>query len=204
MKIAIFGGSFNPVHTGHYEIVQRVNERFEFQKIIVVPAYRNPLKDTLPKVPTAIRLKMLEETFIDTPNVTISDYELKKKQTSYTFQTLEYFRQRYPQHSLFLVIGEDSFNTFHLWAKADRIIELSQLLVFYRPGMADSKRQGIRPPAMEKVRWMDVEIPRISSTQIREADLETVICHQWLHKNALKTWQRFKTQIQENPQEKTE
>ena len=62
MTIAIFGGSFNPVHFGHFEIIRQVDIQFDFSKIIVVPAYKNPLKENLPSIPESVRLQMLAET----------------------------------------------------------------------------------------------------------------------------------------------
>lgn len=191
MKLALFGGSFSPVHFGHYEIVREVDKQFSFQKIIIIPAFRNPFKENQPIVPPAIRLRMLEQTFSEFSNVLISDYELKKKQTSYTYQTLEHFKKLYPRYSLYLVIGEDSFATFHLWMNADRIMELSHLLVFHRPDMETRLSSRDNFSSTGKVQWIDAKIPRISSSQIRQADFKTASRNGWLHKNALLTWQNF-------------
>jgi nicotinate-nucleotide adenylyltransferase len=192
MKIALFGGSFNPVHMGHYEIVRNLNEEFRFQKIIIIPTYQNPLKETLPVVPRDVRLKMLAETFVGFDNVDISDHELEKKQISYTYQTLEHFKKTFPHHTFYLVIGQDAFASFHLWAKADRITELCYLLVINRSGTGKPTENKEIFLDSRKITKMKATIPAVSSTEIRDASLETIVQHRWLHGNALQTWQHFK------------
>jgi nicotinate-nucleotide adenylyltransferase len=193
MKIAIFGGSFNPAHFAHYEIVRQLNHFMEFDKIIIVPAFKNPLKEDLPSIPEEVRLKMLEETFSEFTNVEISQFELSQQKTSFTHTTLEHFKGLYPDHQCYLILGEDALASFHLWAKADRITELCELLAFHRPAGG----RLINTSAFDRygctARWMKARIPDISATEIRTSSLETVKRNRWLHPHAYKTWEQFIT-----------
>lgn len=178
------------MHFGHFEIVRQVDLQFELSKIIVVPAYKNPLKENLPSIPEHIRLKMLAETFSECSKVEISSFELSKRKTSYTYNTLEHFRKLYPQHQLYLILGEDAFASFHLWANADKIFELCTLLLFNRQGMESpiseqSKKQ------LDHVHWVKAEIPMVSATEIRSSTLKILKQKNWLHPNAFDTWEAF-------------
>lgn len=199
MKIAIFGGSFNPVHFGHYEIVRQLTRQMEFVKIIVIPAYKNPLKEELPSIPEEIRLKMLAETFSEFTSVEVSQFELLQKKTSFTYSTLEHYKALYPNHQFYLILGEDALASFHLWVKADSIAESCELLAFHRPAggraisAADLARYGW------KVQWMHANIPDISATEIRISSLESIKRNRWLHPQAYLTWEQFITFKNRNP-----
>ncbi len=190
MNIAIFGGSFNPVHLGHYEIVRQTLQLFNMSKVIVVPAYQNPLKNSLPSVPEELRIKMLDLTFKTHKNVEISEFELQKRKISYTYQTLSHYKKQYSNHQLYLIMGEDAFSSFHLWAEADKIIELSNILVFYRPGIEKSKSESLT-----EVQWIKTIIPDISASEVRQSSIATVKKNCWLHPDAFEVWREHREHI---------
>lgn len=191
MNIAIFGGSFNPVHIGHYAMVREVNRHFDIGSFFIVPAFKNPLKTRRPAIPIEIRLNMLEATFSEFENVTISTFELENGKTSYTVNTVEHFATLYPGDRLLLVMGADSLSSFHLWAKADRILELCSIIAFNRPAMIERSKDISIPGKKARILWIDVEIPDISATEIRNASLETVKSNRWLHPYAYSIWETF-------------
>ncbi len=131
MKL-LFGGSFNPVHIGHLLIARDVLEDFGLEEVIFVPAYIQPLKGEL-LIPPEIRLKALKAAVESEPRFKVWDYELKKGGISYTYQTLEEFHRVYGEEPVFMM-GADSFKTFHLWKRPERILELSRILIVSRPG----------------------------------------------------------------------
>ncbi len=195
MDIAIFGGSFNPVHFGHFEIVRQVDLQFNFSKILVVPAYKNPLKEDLPSIPENVRLQMLVETFLEFKNVEISSFELNESKTSYSYNTLEHFRKQYPEDRFYLILGKDAFASFHLWANADKISELCTLLVFNRQG-AELTIPDSTGHKLSNVHWVEAKIPKISASEIRHSTIKTIKQEHWLHPNALKTWEQFVNRAQ--------
>ena len=190
MKIGIFGGSFNPVHRGHFEIVNQVLLSEKVDHVIVVPAYQNPLKNTLPVLPEKLRWEMLCATFSSLDNVGISDFELSRPKLSYTYKTLEFLQKSYPEDQLYLMMGEDSFAQFHLWREVGKITKLVDLLIFRRPAL----RKKVIPPIVKttNVEWAQVRIPKISSTEIRGTTTEKVEEKKWLHPDALSIWKRYK------------
>ncbi len=181
MKL-LFGGSFNPVHIGHLLVARDVLEDFGFEEVIFVPANVQPLKGEL-LLPPEVRLKALKIAVERESRFNVWDYELKKGGVSYTYQTLEEFHRVYGEEPVFMM-GADSFKSFHLWKKPERILELSRILIVSRPGEEVDvekvlKRIGVSIPFKEFRRgeaflngWRVVlykgRLVEISSTEIRE------------------------------------
>ncbi len=181
MKL-LFGGSFNPVHLGHLLVARDVLEDFGFEEVIFVPANVQPLKGEL-LIPPEVRLKALEAAVEREPRFKVWDYELKKGGVSYTYQTLEEFYRVYGEEPVFMM-GADSFKSFHLWKKPEKILELSKLLVVSRPGEEVDvervlKRIGVSVPFKEfrrgeaslkgwRVALYIGRLVELSSTEIRE------------------------------------
>ncbi|MFH2132226.1 MAG: hypothetical protein ABIK68_17755, partial [bacterium] len=119
----------------------------------------------------------------------ISDYELQNQGISYSYKTLAHFKKQYPADHLFLILGEDSFTSFPDWVEIDAIMTLSKILVFPRPQLRQPK---ISIPFYhgfpQSVTWLDLDIPDISATQIRNSDIGTIIEKHWIHPSALETW----------------
>lgn len=191
MGISVFGGSFNPVHMGHYEIVRQTLQLDYVSKIIVVPAYQNPLKGKTPAAPESTRLKMLYATFSEFKSVEISLYELQKRETSYTYRTLEHFKALFPDDQLYLVIGEDSYHSFPQWTNIDRVLQLSTPLVYPRITAKEEKSYQNADSYKTAVKWLDISIPDISSTAVRNSSIEEIEKNNWLHPDALKYWKEY-------------
>jgi len=192
MDIAIFGGSFNPVHMGHYEIVCFLIQQRGFKRVIVVPAFQNPLKCGPPAIPELTRRLMLQTTFKEWAEVEISSFEIENREISFTYKTLTHFKRIYADDSLFLVLGEDSFTSFPKWYRIDTIVTLASILVFPRteqrsPGSVVPFDHGFE----NEVEWLDCRIPNISSTEIRNSNLATIENNHWLHPEALNQWKAY-------------
>ena len=153
MKIAIFGGSFDPVHLGHIEIVNKALQELDVDKIIIMPNYLNPLKKNF-SAPSNLRLKWLKDVF-NNKKVEISDYEIKQNRPVYSIETIKKFRPDY------FIIGSDNLNNLHKWKDIDEILKLTQFVVAKR-GKIDKNQ--LSRYNIKKV--LNVDIP-ISSTDIR-------------------------------------
>lgn len=171
MKTVIFGGTFNPVHNGHINLVNAVIERLSPERLIVIPSNVPPHKVADCLASDADRMNMLALAFEDIPNVTVSDCELTRDGRSYTVDTLEYFSKLYPNDELYFVMGTDMLKTLPNWHRADRIMQLATLLGVSRDDNDDLiisdyaeniRRSGGR---CEIVKCMPYPI---SSTEIRE------------------------------------
>lgn len=127
MKTVIFGGTFNPVHMGHIAMIKAAMKKLKPDKLIMMPAHIPPHKRAQNLAPDSVRLEMCRIAAKDIPGVSVSDYELKAGGKSYTVNTLEYYRSKYPNEQLCFLMGSDMLESFLGWYKADRILELASL-----------------------------------------------------------------------------
>lgn len=133
--IGIFGGSFDPIHKGHIESLKSVTEKLNLSKVLVIPNKVSPLKN-LSVASSMEKIKMLEIAFKDLKEIEIEDYELEKKGQSFMIETLQYLDKKLGKKKHFLlIIGEDSFQSFHLWKNYRHIIKMTSILVMNRPGL---------------------------------------------------------------------
>jgi len=135
VRIAIYGGTFDPIHYAHLVIAEHAVEQLKLDKIILVPSYVPPHKQNKVISQSSYRLKMTQMAVADNPNFEVSDYEINKKGTSFTVHTLEYFAAEYKidRENLYLIIGADNLNDFHKWKDPHRISELATLAFAKRP-----------------------------------------------------------------------
>ena len=178
------------MHLGHYEMVCAVFERQLLDRVIIVPVYQNPLKAHAPTLPEALRWRMLEETFAEFDQVTISAFEIRKKELSYTYRTLEHFRIKYPYARLSLLMGEDALRLFHKWVHPEKILSLAGILAFSRPAPhCSSGGSDTLSGYATKARKIDWAIPPISATEIRAATIEQIKRKPMLHPAAMAIWE---------------
>ena len=156
MEVILFGGSFDPIHKGHIEIInQTVNLA---DKVIVIPNYLNPLKNSF-SAPAELRLKWLKES-INNPKIEISDYELKQNKPCYTIDTIKHFKQFYDKISF--IIGADNLSTLDKWKNIDELKKLVEFIVVTRNNIP-----------IKGYKTINIDIP-ISSTEIRNGKFEYV------------------------------
>lgn len=105
MKIAIYGGSFNPVHNSHVKIAEYVIEQLKIDRFFFVPAFKSPFKKKQDYLASEHRIKMLNLVKPDHSEVSL--FELNRKGVSYTIDTIKYFVHKYPQAQIHLIIGSD-------------------------------------------------------------------------------------------------
>ncbi len=132
-KVAIFGGTFNPVHLEHKNLVFRAIEELNLDKIIIVPTNIPPHKKT-ELASGEDRINMLKLCFLDEERVEVSDFEIKKGGTSYSYSTVEHFKSLYPNDELYFLVGGDMLKDFKTWKFPERILASATLAVFHREG----------------------------------------------------------------------
>lgn len=133
-SLAVFGGSFNPVHEGHLEIVRALAVDPTIDSVWVLPARRSPFKPDHPQLPDTLRWEMLHHVFSGLPGVVLSDLELRHPPPSFTFHTLNRLASLLPRADLQFVMGWDAFTEFRHWYRAADILTPASLLVFDRAG----------------------------------------------------------------------
>lgn len=151
--LALYGGTFNPVHIGHLHVANTVCERLGLSRLGLVLSARPPHRDS---VPVEHRWQMLQLACADQPRLYADDREMRRAKASFTVDTLRNQRRRRPFEPLFWVIGMDSLLTFRSWYRWWRILDLAHLVVVRRPGYplrldstlrAIVRRRGWVPPA---------------------------------------------------------
>ena len=131
MKIGIFGGGFDPVHIGHTFSVQYILDKKYVERIIVIPTYRQPLKEEY-STPFGIRLAMATEAFRKFSEVLVSDIEGSLPLPSYTIYTLKKLKEDYPNDKLFLIIGDDEASNIVKWHRYDELKKYTNFIIIRR------------------------------------------------------------------------
>ena len=165
MRIGIFGGSFNPIHTGHTRLGQWLVRKNYVDELWFMVSPLNPLKQNSTELlPDGLRLQLAQLAVEGKAGLRVSDFEMHLPRPSYMVHTLAQLRQAYPQHEFLLIIGADNWLRFNQWRNSEEIMLHHRLLVYPRPGYAldtASIPQGVSLVA--------TPLFNISSTQIRQA-----------------------------------
>lgn len=137
-KIAVFGGSFDPVHLGHSMLVEACDEVFHFDRIHVVPTGNAPHKKAF-RASDDQRFEMLRRAF---DGAIIERWELQKEKTCYTYDLLMHYRAALsPDESLFFLLGEDALHDIPKWYRFPELLWLSEWVAVGRNGTTDSERK---------------------------------------------------------------
>ncbi len=130
MKIAIYGGSFNPIHKGHIKLAQSAIKLLNLDEFIFVPSFKGPFKQNIQLINHEHRVNMIELILED--KMFISNFEINRKGISYTIDTIKYFKNKYPNDELFLIIGSDHLAKLNKWKNIEEISTISTIVVFKR------------------------------------------------------------------------
>lgn len=151
----MFGGSFDPVHVGHMAVA-RAAKAFGLDKVIFIPTGNMPHKSgcaaTADQRADMLRLAIEDEDFL------ISDYEIKRREVSYSADTIEYFKSIYKNDEIYFIIGDDSYAYIDKWRSPERIFKNAHVLVYPREGIE------VLPPAIK----LGCEKVDASSSDIRK------------------------------------
>ena len=162
-KIALFGGTFDPVHLGHLVTAEDIRKNLKLDKVIFIPAGRPPHKSEADVTNAEHRLKMLELAVKPFPKFEISDYELKKSGKSYTIDTVRYFKKILNKgDKLYFIAGSDIVRQIKLWKEWEKLIKEVHLLIMARPGFKAGKK------ASEFGSLIEIKNIDISSSAIRK------------------------------------
>ena len=172
MKIGIYGGTFNPIHTGHVHAAKQAKEFLGLDLLLMIPDRIAPHKEIPSGSPTPQqRLEMLQLAVENEPGIAVSDMELKREGPSYTYLTVDALRKEYPDAEIYLLMGTDMFLSFHTWKNPDRITANAILAVIYRGEKGEVAKIEARKAEMEaagvRVVLVKNDTINISSTQLR-------------------------------------
>ena len=167
---AIFGGTFNPFHNGHYEMLKALNACDKVSKIFIMPDKIPPHKSADELASDIDRLNMCKLVAEDFNKAEICDIEFKREGKSYTYDTVKLLQELYPNDKLAFVCGGDMLVYFDKWYKANELMKMLPFFVFSRTSTNSQEFidcvNRFRDMGMEII-LMDDEIPNISSTDFR-------------------------------------
>jgi nicotinate-nucleotide adenylyltransferase len=133
--LALFGGTFDPVHFGHLRIAQDTATALKLPEVRLIPS-QQPVHRDRPQASAVDRLAMLQLAVRDVPGLGVDDCELRRASASYTITTLEHFRATYPTRPLIWLIGVDAFLRIQSWHRANELFNFAHFVVLNRPGFA--------------------------------------------------------------------
>lgn len=194
MKIAVFGGAFNPVHIGHTQLVKLFDDKLHFDKILIIPSKVSPHKSSDGLIDGEYRLNMCCIAFSAQKNAEVSDIEQRREGKSYTVDTLRELKEQYPNDELYLICGSDMFLTLHEWREPTEIFELATICAAKRGNEQDAAilAQNHRLCEMgAKTELINLYIPDVSSTVIREKLLAKADCSDMLNDRVMQYIKRF-------------
>jgi nicotinate-nucleotide adenylyltransferase len=185
-RIALYGGTFDPVHAGHLEVARRVSQLFEIEKVLFIPARMAPHKIARPVTEPIHRYAMLALATQDDPQLSISTFELDAQDRRYTVETVAHFQRALSGATeLFFIMGADSWSEITTWREWERLLTMTNHIVVTRPGYEPVTThvgsigqrvvdvRGIDAPLLQsaenetKIFFTDVVMKDVSATSIR-------------------------------------
>ena len=161
-NLALFGGSFDPVHLGHLWLAEAAREELDLARLVFIPAAQSPFKPGSQPAPAAQRVRLLRLALAGRPWCDIDDQEVRRGGLSYTIDTVRDYARRFPQARLFYLVGADHVPQLHLWREAEELARLVEFVVIPRPGQAVAAF-----PAPFRGRLLNGFPLGVSSSQIR-------------------------------------
>ena len=165
MKIGLYFGTFNPIHIGHLIIANHMAEYSDLDQIWMVVTPHNPLKKKSTLLDDYHRLHMVHLATKDFPKIKPSDIEFKLLQPNYTVNTLAHLKEKYPNYTFSLIMGEDNLKSLHKWKNYEFILAHHDIYVYPR---LSSDEENLEFKNHPKIHIIDAPIVEISSTFIRE------------------------------------
>jgi nicotinate-nucleotide adenylyltransferase len=135
MRLGIFGGTFNPVHSGHLRTAEEARYKLRLDKVIFVPAGNPPLKER-DAVAASHRYAMATLAAASNKDFLVSDFEAVKRGKSYTVDTLQMLRKRCPGDELFFILGSDAFLDMPKWREPEKLTGMTDFIIVGRPGFS--------------------------------------------------------------------
>ncbi len=161
MKIALYFGSFNPIHIGHLIIANHVLSFSDVRQLWFVVSPHNPLKESSSLLKETHRFRMVQLAIDNEPRMRASNFEFKLPRPSYTIDSMTYLSEKYPQHEFQILMGSDSFSNIKKWKNYQVLLKQFKLLIYLRPGFP------IDSTISSNIEILNAPLLDISSTYIR-------------------------------------
>lgn len=176
-RIALFGGTFDPVHAGHIHIAARAREAMALNEVRFIPCRISPHKTGSIPTPAEDRVEILRLSLAGKPWAVVDTRELDRPPPSYSWQTAESFRAEFPAADLFWLMGADQWAALPRWSHPEKIATCVEFIVFTRNGEVPEPRAGFILHSLDAIH-------PASSTAIRE-EIRTGKSPAWMAESAL-------------------
>jgi nicotinate-nucleotide adenylyltransferase len=184
VKIAVYSGSFNPLHIGHLAIMRYLASCKDFDGVYLVVSPKNPIKDNISADSGMDRYMAARRAVRRHPelNVFVDDIEIRMPAPQYTINTLGALRQREPGNEFTLIIGADNLQNIRRWKEYKRILSEYGIAVYPRKGIdiEAMKKALMEEDGSYKIKLLDAPLVNISSSDIREGFAEGKDMSEWL------------------------
>lgn len=175
MRVALFGGTFDPPHHGHIAVAKAAADAFQLDEVLFAPTGKQPLKLDVAATPFADRLGLVTAACMSDSRFFVSEIDAPRSNgvPNYTIDTLEALRKARPEDTLFNLVGADSFLTLRQWKEPERLLELVEWIVATRPGY---------PPNFDSLGLNSVQLPRVHLLRDVDEDISATELRQRLHR----------------------
>lgn len=180
MKVALYFGSFNPIHVGHLALANYLCEFGGVDELWFVVSPRNPFKQQADLMDDDFRLKLVQLAIKDYPKFQACDVEFSMPRPSYTYHTLQKLKELYPDNEFVLLMGADNWPNLKNWYQGEKIMKENPIIVYPRPGYELDEASF-----SQNVQLVDAPQFDVSSTFIRDALKEGKDVRYFLHPS---TW----------------
>lgn len=171
-KIGLFGGTFDPIHNGHLHIARAFADEIGLDTVVFLPA-GDPYHKDAAAASAADRLAMIEAATAEDARFAVSDCDIVRHGATYTFDTVQIFRQQFPAAQLWWLMGSDSLMKLHTWKKWQMLVRQTHIAVALRQGgslkYAPHRLHAWLGNALQdgSVRILSAPMHNVSSTEIR-------------------------------------
>jgi nicotinate-nucleotide adenylyltransferase len=164
-KIGLFFGSFNPIHIGHLILANYILENSNMDELWFVVSPQNPFKDKKSLLTDHNRLDMVQLAVKNYPKMRASNVEFSLPKPSYTIDTLTYLKEKYPNYSFALIMGEDNLDSLPKWKNAEKLMCDYQIIVY--PRTFEGEKKDSEYLQHENISMVNAPIIELSATEIR-------------------------------------
>lgn len=158
-RVALFGGTFDPVHLGHLAIAGLAREKMNLDRVIFIPCRQSPHKNECPLASEDERIEMLEFALAGVSWAVVSEIEMQLPPPSYSWVTAEAMSEIYPESRLFWLMGTDQWNAIQTWSRPAHLADLVEFIVHDRgdkprpqPGFRVHSVPGSHPASASEIR----------------------------------------------------
>lgn len=166
----LFGGTFNPLHIGHLEMLRTLDSLPEVDKVLLLPDKIPPHKRQSFAVDDEIRIEMCRLALAGLKKSELCLIEFERQGKSYTFDTVTALKEKYPEEEFWFACGGDMISTLDTWYRSEELLKLCGFYAFERLGTEGFTSALVRLREMgANIRVLNAEIPEVSSTKVRES-----------------------------------